>query len=69
MPDVEGREEMWAALQRLPHRQRAVIVLRYYEDLSERQAADVLGCSVGAVKSLTNRAVESLREQMKVAKP
>lgn len=68
-PDVEGRDEMWAALQQLPHRQRAVIVLRYYEDLSERQAADALGCSLGAVKSLTNRAVESLREQMKVEKP
>lgn len=68
IPDVEGRDEMWSALQQLSHRQRAVIVLRYYEDLSERQAADVLGCSVGAVKSLTNRAVESLREQMKVAK-
>lgn len=67
IPDVEGRDEMWAALQQLPHRQRAVIVLRYYEDLSERQAADALGCSVGAVKSLTNRAVASLREQMKAA--
>lgn len=64
-PDVAGRDELWRALRALSPRQRAVIVLRYYEDLSERQAADVLGCSVAAVKSLTNRALESLRRDVR----
>jgi RNA polymerase sigma-70 factor (sigma-E family) len=61
LPDVAARDEVLKALGGLPARQRAVIVLRYYEDLSEQQAADVLGCSVGAVKSLANRAMVSLR--------
>jgi RNA polymerase sigma-70 factor (sigma-E family) len=61
LPDVEGRDEMWRRLQRLSPRQRAAIVLRYYEDLSEQQTADTLGCSVGAVKSLVNRGMEALR--------
>ncbi|HEX2296210.1 MAG TPA: SigE family RNA polymerase sigma factor [Actinomycetota bacterium] len=59
--DAEGRDELWRALQTLPHRQRAALVLRYYEDLSERQTADVLGCSVSAVKSLVTRGLEALR--------
>lgn len=49
-------------LQDLPHRQRAAIVLRYYEDLSEQAAADVLGCSVGALKQLVQRALGTLRQ-------
>jgi RNA polymerase sigma-70 factor (sigma-E family) len=61
IPDVESRAVLWDRVQKLPHRQRAVLVLRFYEDLSERQAADALGCSPGAVKSLTQRAMESLR--------
>ena len=61
LPDVEARDEMWGRLQRLSPRQRAAIVLRYYEDLSEQQTADTLGCSVGAVKSLVNRGMEALR--------
>ena len=48
--------------QTLPPRQRAVLVLRYYEDLSERETADALRCSVAAVKSLTARATSALRE-------
>ena len=47
---------------RLPPRQRAALVLRYYEDLSERETAEVLGCSVAAVKSLVARGSETLRE-------
>ena len=43
-------------------RQRAALVLRYYEDLSERDAAEALGCSVAAVKSLVSRGSESLRD-------
>lgn len=62
MPDVVGREDMWRRLQRLPPRQRAVLVLRYYEDLSERETADALRCSVAAVKSLAARATAALRE-------
>jgi RNA polymerase sigma-70 factor (sigma-E family) len=58
---TEDRDEMWNAITRLPFRQRACLVLRYYEDLSEREAATVLGCSVGTVKSQTSRALRSLR--------
>ena len=46
----------------LPVRQRAVLVLRYFEDLSEVQAAAMLGCSVGTVKSQAARALARLRE-------
>ena len=62
MPDIAGREDMWQRLRTLPPRQRAVLVLRYYEDLSERETADALRCSVAAVKSLTARATSALRE-------
>ena len=65
LPDVEGRDEMWAALQELPPRQRAALVLRYYEDLSERDVAEVMRCSVAAAKSLVARGMEALRELMK----
>jgi RNA polymerase sigma-70 factor (sigma-E family) len=60
-PDVGRRDEMWRALLTLPVRQRAALFLRYYQDLSEAQTADALGCSVGAVKSLVNRGLTSLR--------
>jgi RNA polymerase sigma-70 factor (sigma-E family) len=60
----EVRDEMWHAILGLPPRQRAAIVLRYYEDLSERQAADVLRCSVAALNQLVVRATASLRERM-----
>jgi RNA polymerase sigma-70 factor (sigma-E family) len=50
-----------AALGSLPPRQRAVVVLRHYEDLPEREIAEVLGCSVGTVKSQHFRALEKLR--------
>ena len=63
-PEVEGRDEMWQALRGLSHRQRAALVLRYYEDLSERQTADALGCSLSAVKSLVSRGLQELRAQM-----
>ena len=64
MPDVAGREDLWRALQTLPPRQRAALVLRYYEDLSERDTAGVLGCSVPAVKSLIARGSEALRGEL-----
>ena len=64
-PDVEGADEMWRALQTLPPRQRAALVLRYYEDMSERQIADALGSSESAVKSLLTRGLKDLRAQMR----
>lgn len=60
--DASDRDEMWQALQRLPDRQRAAIVLRYYEDLSEAETAEILGVSVGTVKSQTSRGLDRLRE-------
>lgn len=62
LPDVAGRQDMWRRVLRLPPRQRAVLVLRYYEDLSERETAAAMRCSVAAVKSLTARATSALRE-------
>jgi RNA polymerase sigma-70 factor (sigma-E family) len=53
--------ELWALLGTLPRQQRAVLVLRYYLDLSEAQIAEVLGCSVGTVKSNASRAMAKLR--------
>jgi len=55
------RDQLLTALQELPPRQRAVIVLRYYEDLTEVQTAEALGCTVGTVKSQTSRALDKLR--------
>jgi RNA polymerase sigma-70 factor (sigma-E family) len=63
--DPGGREEMWQALQVLRPRQRAAIVLRYYEDLTEAQTAEVLGCAVGTVKSLVSRGIEQLRQELR----
>ena len=60
-PNVEDRDFIVRTLNNLPYRQRAAIVLRYYEDLSEHQAAEVLNCSPAAMKSLTARAMTSLR--------
>ena len=58
---VEDHDMVVRTLASLPYRQRAAIVLRFYEDLTERQAAEVLGCSTAAMKSLTARAMASLR--------
>ncbi|TCC11500.1 SigE family RNA polymerase sigma factor [Kribbella soli] len=55
------RQQLLRALQDLPPRQRAAIVLRYYDDLTEAQTAEILGCSVGTVKSQTSRALDRLR--------
>lgn len=63
-PQIEEREVIREALQTLPHRQRAALVLRFYVDLSEQQTADVLQCSVAAVKSLVTRATGALRQPM-----
>jgi RNA polymerase sigma-70 factor (sigma-E family) len=59
---VEVSADLVGALSSLPPRQRAAVVLRYFDDLSEAQTAEVMGCSVGTVKSTTARALERLRE-------
>ena len=64
LPGIEQRDEIMAALRRLPVRQRACLVLRYYEDLSEKDTAGTLGCSVGTVKSTTSRALARLRKEL-----
>ena len=58
---VLDRLNLWSYVTGLPPRQRAVIVLRFYEDMSERQVAEVLGCSPGTVKSQTHDALKTLR--------
>jgi RNA polymerase sigma-70 factor (sigma-E family) len=59
--DVDLRHVLMDALRALPPRQRAVIVLRYWEDLSETQTAEILGCSTGTVKSQASKAIAKLR--------
>jgi len=59
---LEERLDLYAALQRLPRRQRETVVLRYLGDLSEAQTADLIGCSVGSVKTHASRGLAALRE-------
>ncbi|MBL0747222.1 SigE family RNA polymerase sigma factor [Nocardioides baculatus] len=61
-PDPSDRPAVMDALAALPPRQRAVVVLRFYDDLSVAQTADALGCSPGTVKSQTSVALARLRE-------
>lgn len=62
---VDDRHSLLPFLRSLPARQRAVLVLRYYEDMSEEQIAETLGCSRGAVKSHSARALAKLRSGMR----
>ena len=59
---VVERDALMAALRRLPARQRAAVVLRFYDDLSEARTAELLGCSAGSVKQHTSRGLARLRE-------
>jgi RNA polymerase sigma-70 factor (sigma-E family) len=65
-PDAAEREAMRLALLELPLRQRTAIALRFYEDLSEAQIAEVLRCRPGTVKSLISRGLDALRERVTV---
>lgn len=57
----DQRDELWTALRSLPPRMRTVLVLRYFEDLSDGQIAQALGCSIGTVKSSASRGLVKLR--------
>ena len=61
LPDVSEREALRQALLALPIRQRTALVLRFYEDLSEAETAEVMRCRPGTVKSLVSRGKEALR--------
>lgn len=63
--DQDLGQVMWERLMSLPARQRAALVLRFYEDLSESEAAEILGTSVGAARQLVARGVAALRPEIK----
>ena len=64
--NVDLRDQLVRILVQLPPRQRTAVVLRYWEELSEAETAEVMGCSVGAVKSATSRGLHRLRELSQV---
>ncbi|MGN9889351.1 SigE family RNA polymerase sigma factor [Micromonospora sp. L31] len=61
--DAVERDQVWSWLARLPRRQRASLVLRYYEDLPDAEIAEILGCAVGTVRSSISRALATLRAE------
>jgi RNA polymerase sigma factor (sigma-70 family) len=61
-PRIDERLDLYAALAKLPRRQRETVVLRYLGDLSEAQTADLIGCSVGSVKTHASRGLAALKE-------
>ncbi len=60
----EERDAMWREISKLPARQRACLVLRYYEDLPDGEIAGLLGCRIGTVKSQSSRALAKLRKEV-----
>jgi RNA polymerase sigma-70 factor (sigma-E family) len=69
LSDVEERSQLRDALTGLPRQERAVLVLRYWEDLSERDVARILGCSVGTVKKTAWRGLGRLRDALALGDP
>ena len=76
LPDVETadamtrfdtRDEIWAAILSLPTQMRAILVLRYLEDLPEAEVAAIVGCSMGSVKSQASRGLSRLRSVLQRA--
>ena len=65
--DEGARSALWDVVQTLPRKARAVVVLRYYEELTEAEVADVLGITVGTVKSQASRALATLRTRTPAA--
>jgi RNA polymerase sigma-70 factor (sigma-E family) len=63
-PDVGERERMRRALLKLRPEQRAAVVLRYYEDMTEADTAEILGRPLGTVKSMVSRGIDTLREEL-----
>ncbi|HZC71878.1 MAG TPA: SigE family RNA polymerase sigma factor [Jatrophihabitans sp.] len=61
---LADRDQIWAGLSSLSQRQRAALVLRFFEDLSDEQTAAALGCRVGTVRSLISRGLATLRARM-----
>jgi RNA polymerase sigma-70 factor (sigma-E family) len=60
------REDMWQRLARLPRRQRAVVVLRYYEQLADSEIADLLGCAQSTVRAHAHKALTTLRNGLAI---
>lgn len=67
--DVDARDETWRLLAVLPDKQRAVLVLRYYEDLPDAEIADLLGCPSSTVRSHAARGLAALRARMPEVQP
>lgn len=61
--DVSNRDLVWRLLATLPDRQRAALVMRYFEDLADPEIAESLGCRLGTVRSLISRGLATLREK------
>ena len=64
---VEDRDALWSALSRLGRRQRAIVLLRYYEDLPDDQIAELVGCTAATVRSQAMRALNTLKDLPELA--
>jgi RNA polymerase sigma-70 factor (sigma-E family) len=64
LTQLADRDQIWAGLRFLPERQRAALVLRFFEDMTDEESAAALGCRVGTVRSLISRGLAALRAQM-----
>jgi RNA polymerase sigma-70 factor (sigma-E family) len=67
--ETAERDEMWRLIAGLPHRQRAVLVLRYYEDLDDATIGEILSCTPGTVRTHAMRALNALRGHFGAARP